>query len=128
VGMELARYSNAPTAPSDARLCLMAALRATSGIDEEGVQDAALIVSELVTNALRAGSNAVCIDLEKGEAYVRISVIDDAPGLPRRQDAAEDVETGRGLAIVSALATAWGVTERPDAKEVWADIARTRAV
>jgi anti-sigma regulatory factor (Ser/Thr protein kinase) len=125
--MQIAQYDSALSAPRDARARLTEVLRGTSGIDEVHVQNAAVIVSELVTNALRAGSTGVCIDLETGERYVRISVIDDAPGVPRPREAHDGAETGRGLQIVAALSAAWGVNRHADAKEVWADIAR-RAV
>lgn len=122
-GTQIARYANSLSAPGEARVRVVAALRDTGGINEEGLEDAALITSELVTNAVHAGCHGLCVNLETSRGHARITVIDDAPGVPHQTAAGEDLESGRGLAIVSALSAAWGVTQRAHLKEVWADIA-----
>jgi serine/threonine-protein kinase RsbW len=124
-GTQIARYANTLSAPGEARVRVVAVLRDTAGMNEEGLEDAALITSELVTNAVHAGCHGLCINLETGTTHIRISVIDDAPGLPMEAAPGDDLESGRGLAIVSALSAAWGVTQREHLKEVWADILRS---
>lgn len=88
----------------------------------ETLDDAALVVSELVTNALQAGSSAVTVDLAVDGARLRISVTDDAPGMPRVVRAGPDDQRGRGLPIVAELCRVWGVTPLPGGKQVWAEL------
>ncbi len=90
------------------------------------VDDATLLVSEVVTNAvLHARSDLVLrASLEPGR--LRISVEDREGGhLPRPGAAAEnkpDPESGWGLLLVEALSLAWGVETTPGGKRVWFDI------
>jgi anti-sigma regulatory factor (Ser/Thr protein kinase) len=92
----------------------------------EVVEDAVLVVSELLTNAIRAGCDFVTVGLALRGDSVRLAVSDDAPGVPTLKPAAPHDNAGRGLPIVSTLAQEWGV-ERPDPgtcrKEVWAVLA-----
>lgn len=125
VGRQIARYARSSAAPGDARARVTQELRGSGELDEGGVEDAALIVSELVTNALRAGSTAITVNIESGEREIRITVVDDAPGLPHAVEPTGELESGRGLAIVAALSSAWGVTRRKRVKEVWAELARS---
>ena len=85
------------------------------------VQDAAaLIVSELVTNAVNAGSRELDVTLAAHRDHLRIAVRDDAPGRPEPRSAAPTDSHGRGLEIVAALSHRWGVDPSPDGKQVWA--------
>jgi anti-sigma regulatory factor (Ser/Thr protein kinase) len=86
------------------------------------LEDTALIVSELVTNAIRAGCASGQIDLLIDHDYLRISVMDDAPGGVSLRQAAPEETIGRGLAIVAALARDWGVATSPLGKSVWAEV------
>jgi signal transduction histidine kinase len=81
-----------------------------------------LVVSELVTNAVRAGTTEVEIRLAVHRDHVRLTVCDDAVGSPRRHDAAPTDPHGRGLEIVAALSAAWGVDRAPSGKQVWAQL------
>ena len=94
----------------------------SSDADEVLLEDTALIVSELITNAIRAGCAHGRIDLLIDDDYLRISVLDDAPGQVQRRRATPDDVHGRGLAIVAALSRDWGVTTSPLGKAVWAEI------
>lgn len=84
--------------------------------------DAELIVSELVTNALRAGAEQIRVDLSLTYGTLRICVSDDATGLPEVQRPAPDAESGRGLVLVGAVADDWGVERLPEGKQVWAEL------
>jgi GAF domain-containing protein/anti-sigma regulatory factor (Ser/Thr protein kinase) len=96
------------------------------------VDDAEIIVSELVTNAvIHAGTGVRVFVEEIGAGRVRISVGDqlsDRRAAPSIRLSAPgtglDAErtTGRGLTIVAALASAWGVDEDGPNKVVWADL------
>ncbi|QLH24226.1 ATP-binding protein [Streptomyces sp. Rer75] len=88
--------------------------------------DAALIVSELAGNAVRHGRVAgrlfrVYLTLTK--TSLRIAVADPrGERLPQPRQPSPDEKHGRGLLIVRALATRWGVRERTVGKEIWAEL------
>jgi len=79
---------------------------------------AELLVSELVTNALRYGHGAISITLALTDSALQISVADFGRGLPQPREAAEEDPSGRGLAIVTALCEQWTVTTRLTGKTV----------
>ena len=83
------------------------------------VADAALATSELVTNALLHGRPPVDLRLRIEGADVLIEVRDRATYQPRKLRPDEDDEHGRGLQIVSALATRWGTRPTEHGKAVW---------
>jgi anti-sigma regulatory factor (Ser/Thr protein kinase) len=117
-----------PTAPSCARQVCRLQLAEWGLVALSDSCD--LIVSELASNAVRAceylGRPAqLGIRLSVRGERVRIEVWDPAPGLPRlNADATELDETGRGLHLVDALSAGrWGTHPCPDGtKIVWAEI------
>jgi anti-sigma regulatory factor (Ser/Thr protein kinase) len=96
------------------------------GLPMDVVNDAELLVSELVSNAVLHGSPTItlCVDLDppcigvgvrdEGEAVPTTAVESPPPSLPR----------GRGLIIVDRLSESWGVTpsEPPPGKTVWFEL------
>ena len=84
-------------------------------------QDAELVVSELVTNALRHGLGDVVVRsaLIDGD-LLQFSVTDSGPELPELQPVDPDRIGGVGLQIVDRLASEWGVASFPGGKTVWA--------
>ena len=106
----------------------------------EVVDDAELCVSELAGNAaLHSASTFMVVSLHRSDRTVRVAVEDDGltpalavhprmgfPG-PGEQIPADEIDaestTGRGLAIVSILASDWGVEETEIGKRVWAELA-----
>jgi hypothetical protein len=95
---------------------------------EDTCDTAALVVSELVTNAIvhTASTHIVC-ELHDGDDLVRIAVRDEgcAPGQPHPagRPRPED-EHGRGLLLVDALCHAWGADEHGPGLLVWAELPR----
>ena len=85
-------------------------------------EQAAVVLSELVTNAVQAGCSQVRVELIVHRSHLRIAVEDDAAGWPAVGVAAERDVHGRGMAIVSALAQSWGVEQLPAGKQVWAEL------
>ncbi|PJE94760.1 hypothetical protein CUT44_26755 [Streptomyces carminius] len=88
--------------------------------------DVALVVSELAGNALLHGrvlGQLFRVQLILTAAAVRIEV-GDACGerRPEVRNPAQDEKFGRGMVIVDALATRWGVVPRTVGKTVWAEI------
>jgi CheY-like chemotaxis protein len=89
------------------------------------VEDAELVVSELVTNALLHGESRCELRAELSDAALRLQVIDQGTGMPDPQSASDTDEHGRGLILVSGLCAAWGVEALPDGgKIVWAELLR----
>jgi anti-sigma regulatory factor (Ser/Thr protein kinase) len=84
--------------------------------------DAALIISELVTNSIRAGGRVIEVRLLCTLDMLRVCVFDDAPGIPRLLATGPREDHGRGLALVDALSAGWGVEPALVGKEVWAEL------
>lgn len=89
------------------------------------VDDAVVLTSELVTNAVVHAGTAADVLCLRSEDAVRIEVSDRYPEreIPLQQSAANmgspDREGGRGLQLCAALATRWGVDYTPTNKQVW---------
>lgn len=85
----------------------------------ELIDTAALITSELATNAVEHAGQRFTVALDDLGDGVHVAVGDPAPALPMPHD-----DTfGRGMQIVSALADSWGTTLVPnDGKLVWCDL------
>jgi GAF domain-containing protein/anti-sigma regulatory factor (Ser/Thr protein kinase) len=86
------------------------------------VPDAELVVSELVTNALLHAGPPVTLRVEVTPPKVRIEVGDTSRVTPVRALARSDAMTGRGLALVAALARDWGVEPTAEGKVVWCEL------
>jgi anti-sigma regulatory factor (Ser/Thr protein kinase) len=90
---------------------------------EEVCQTAALIVSELVTNAIIHGRTSATIEVHPPGDVLRVAVRDDNPVLPPVGDKPDlNAESGRGLMIVRALADRWGIERAADGKAVWFEL------
>jgi len=83
-----------------------------------------LLVSELVTNAVRHARDtyAIALDLEIGDTWLRIEVQDADPCWPHRRAPGRLDESGFGLVLVDALAGTWGVRDTATGKAVWAEL------
>ncbi|MGW4285762.1 ATP-binding protein [Streptomyces sp. NPDC004673] len=86
--------------------------------------DAALVVSELVANAVRhAGRESIRVVVERvAPRAVRVAVADFSRTLPEPRTPTTDDENGRGLPLIAALAANWGTDERRWGKVVWAEL------
>ncbi|MGW7427604.1 ATP-binding SpoIIE family protein phosphatase [Streptomyces sp. NPDC054813] len=83
---------------------------------------AELVVSELVTNAIRYGSVPVQLRLIR-EDTLTCEVSDGSNTAPHLRRARMFDEGGRGLFIVAQLAKHWGTRQRSDGKTIWAELA-----
>lgn len=92
--------------------------------DAEFVDDAVLLTSELVTNAVVHAGTQVQVTCKLAASAVEVVVRDSHPARmvpgPARDDSIPAERThGRGLLLPSALASAWGVSYGAEAKAVW---------
>jgi anti-sigma regulatory factor (Ser/Thr protein kinase) len=90
------------------------------GVDEETAYTTEMIVSELVTNAVRYGTPPLRLQLIK-DRTLTCEVHDGNPVAPRMRHAKTIDEGGRGLFIIAQLAQNWGVRYSPNGKTVWAE-------
>jgi anti-sigma regulatory factor (Ser/Thr protein kinase) len=88
----------------------------------DAADDAALLVSELVSNCVQAHCHFFELSIEAHHDSVRVEVSDDAAGMPMPAAAGPGDASGRGLLIVEKLAADWGVQPAPSGKTVWADL------
>ena len=89
----------------------------------EVAEVAALVVSELVTNAVLHARSEILLRLDVGEGTVRIEVVDRSPDeLVPPGSPSLDAERGRGLGIVAAVSRRWGVELDRGAKTVWCEL------
>lgn len=96
------------------------------GVDGELADAAELLLSELVANAVQAQASAgseVGVRFAWADGRLRLEVRDASDELPVMNDAKEDEECGRGLVLVDALASGWGVDRDGTGKTVWAELA-----
>ncbi len=84
------------------------------------LEDALLVVTELVTNAVRHGGGKPVLRLWTGAARLRIEVSDASPRLPRRRRSGAD--GGWGLPLVERLAAEWGARRAGRGKVVWCEL------
>ena len=114
------RLPASPEAPQRARAFVQ---QRWTHLPSEVVDDAALIVSELVSNAVNATAEGLLVLLELHRGYARVEVVDGSSELPRIGRPGPTESHGRGLLLVAALASEWGVDARPPGKAVWARLA-----
>jgi signal transduction histidine kinase len=112
-----------PSAASQARAWTARTLADCYGDSGDLLEDAELVVSELITNAVRAGSETIRIHIDAHTTRAVIGVRDDAPGQPQVRQSRVDEAGGRGLAIVAGLARGWGIEPHQIGKTVWASLA-----
>ncbi|AWI30738.1 serine/threonine protein phosphatase [Streptomyces sp. ICN441] len=108
------------SAPGRARRLARRAL-ARWGLEELS-DSVELLVSEVVTNAVRYAERPVTLRLLRTDV-LRCEVGDDSPQLPRQRRARDTDEGGRGLFLVNRLARRWGATRLSTGKVVWFELA-----
>lgn len=83
---------------------------------------AALLVSEVVTNAVLHARSQVHLTVDCDGRAVRVEVADSSPAAPARRSFTPNAGTGRGLLLVDELADAWGLERADDGKIVWFEV------
>ena len=111
--------------PAQARAAVLAC---AEQLRLDGVcDDVVLLVSELVTNAIRYAAPPVRLEIAAGEQDVVVAVCDGSPVKPAPRNPGEDAEGGRGMLLVDLLADDHGVRTDPPGKAVWARLRRPSA-
>ncbi len=112
----------APDSPAEARRALA---DVSDHLSPRRLEDARLLVSELVTNSVKYGDEgALRLQIEsKGPRKLRVEVIDQGGGFtPETRDRPVSEPGGWGLHLVEALTDRWGVYE--GSTHVWFEIDR----
>ncbi|ASY34438.1 MULTISPECIES: ATP-binding protein [Streptomyces] len=98
------------------------------GATDTHLDDVVLVTSELVTNAIRYGTEPgdfFAVTVRAGEAGTRVEVRDPVRRRPRRRAESEERQRGRGLFLLDALCPGrWGAYDTPFGKAVWAEVVR----
>lgn len=119
-------YEASHDAPGQARRLVADALERWHLADPELRSTVILLTSELVTNAIRHCRRRVDLHVHYEDAVFRVEVLDDSPLEPDVEVADPFAEKGRGLGIVSALASGWGALPDRRGKRVWFEVAGSR--
>ena len=91
----------------------------------EVLDDALLVVSEMVTNAVTHAASSCELSISVNPMVVRVEVVDQGAGTPEPLPASTTRGNGRGLHLIDALTAAWGVEPADDGgKTVWAELLR----
>jgi anti-sigma regulatory factor (Ser/Thr protein kinase) len=121
-----ARLDGGVDAPTRAR----SELRRLHGRLGDAYEDVELLVSELVTNAVRhADADLIEMSVVGADSTLRVEVT--APGPPLEKDVVQQARAaqgGYGFALVERLAERWGVSNDDDGTRVWFEMALRRAI
>lgn len=114
------RLLNRPESAQAARRLAREVLRLRWAVPGPVVDDAVLLVSELVGNAVRhTGAPSFGLRIQRTRDGFRVEVLDPSRGLPCLLPVQPMDTSGRGLAHVEALADRWGVDLLPHGKTTW---------
>jgi PAS domain S-box-containing protein len=114
--------TSGPTGVASARRAVAATL-AEWGVTGEPADDALLLLSELVTNAVRYARAPIEARVRLDGTHIVLDVADGATELPVMRPLQPGAATGRGLHLVEMLAEQWGVRPTGGGKAVWCAIA-----
>jgi anti-sigma regulatory factor (Ser/Thr protein kinase) len=115
--LSLAPDARAPAAARGLVTRMLAGTRSQADVDS-----AALLTSELVTNAVLHGGQTITLTVEDRGGAVRVTVVDDGAGTPAVRLPSPGDGAGRGLQLVDQIATRWGVDALGLGKGVWFEL------
>jgi anti-sigma regulatory factor (Ser/Thr protein kinase) len=117
----VAEFPAAREAPGRARRMAVASLRQW-GHDGPLVEDVALVLSELATNAVVHAGSPFSVTVRVKDSTLRVAVADASPQTVAMREQGLSVQRGHGLGLVDVLATRWGVEDTSDGKVVWVEL------
>jgi anti-sigma regulatory factor (Ser/Thr protein kinase) len=123
-GIEVRWFAGASDQIREARSFVRRALEARGCTIR--LNDAVLMVSEIVTNAVTYGHGAIEVSAgtQGGRVHVAVTNTSASDGMPHLMDPADHDFGGRGLLIVDQLADAWGASRDRGRTTVWFELAR----
>jgi len=122
---ERADLKSGMDSPAQARAVVAAC---TERLGLQGIRDdVTLVVSEMVTNAVRHAGPPVALEIQAERDTVLIAVDDGTAERPLPRVADHDAEGGRGLLLLDLLCAEHGVRPDPPGKTVWAALRRPQA-
>ena len=110
-----------PTSPAIGRR-FVADVLWQRGFPTDAIDDAVLLASEAITNAVVHAGTPVDVVVVADASMARIEVHDGCPVSPLVGDAAAERWGGRGLRVIQALAEAWGFRGSGDGKCLWFEV------
>jgi anti-sigma regulatory factor (Ser/Thr protein kinase) len=113
--------------PGRARHLVVGTLRQRGHDDDILVEDTALIVSELATNAVVHAGSPFSVTVHVNDSTLRVAVQDARPlaATVSEEGLIEEgliPRTGHGLGLIDEISTRWGVESTPGGKVVWAEL------
>lgn len=130
-GADQSASLSVPHAPTGVRLArhTFADQLAAAGVPPRDTDDAMLVLSELVSNAVKHAaplpSGQISVSWHVADDCLHIEITDGGAGTrPHASVAALSALGGRGLDIVRTVSSQWGVTEGHDCVTVWAEVPR----
>lgn len=95
---------------------------------KELVENATLLVSEVVTNSVLHAGTELRVRCMPSRDGIRVEVFDRSPLLPTARNYGSQAATGRGLTLVSAVAMSWGIELSDGGKTLWFELGGRSAV
>jgi len=86
------------------------------------VDVAQLLLTELLSNALRHSETPILVAAALHDGRLRVEVTDSGHRMPKMRQAGPGETAGRGLQLVDALSSSWGVTPLEHGKRVWFEV------
>ena len=86
------------------------------------ITSAALLTSELATNAVKHARDVFHVDVVETDHGIQVGVTDSSADLPVVRPTQEVQSEGRGMLLVDAIASSWGVEPRAIGKRVWFEL------
>jgi anti-sigma regulatory factor (Ser/Thr protein kinase) len=118
---DAAIWEASPTTPARAR-GLVEQLLCRCDL-EELLPTAALLTSEVVTNAVMHAGGTIVVRVACRPPRLRVEVADSSEQIPVPGSPLSSATSGRGLQLVEALASDWGTTREGQGKTVWFELA-----
>lgn len=110
-------FTGQPSSVRDARQFVS---ECTGDLDPSDAEAVALMVSELAANSVRHAESDFEVAVSRTDRDLRVEVSDNGAGRPQLKDPAPNIPSGRGLRIIDALASGWGIVDHGDeGKTVW---------
>lgn len=114
------RLPSLPESAASARRLAQVVILRQWGLSPKMTEDAVLLVSELVGNAVRhTGARVFGLRMHRRRGWIRVEVRDPSRGLPCLMPVQEMDISGRGLTLVDKLSDRWGVDLLPRGKTTW---------